>query len=361
MLPRSLHNSEVYNIYLLQQNQPKQLDNLPNEMLTKILANIDLIELFPLRAVNTHWQAVIESTFNSKRFLYLDESYLDDYNLAIDLWLDPKKTFDGFEKKDFIFFKLKLLNDGDDDDEDSLGDYLEKEVPFTLDFCTLICQLFSTLKTLALHIDRHILNGSNFGSLLILLNHCSSTITNLSIRVNILESQLIQLLDCINSMTRLKQLNLDLSYFGQLYISQFKQKDTQLQPTLSRLERFSFYAKTSFDFDLLRYLGSTCTHLKLTLRRTLGLEPLKKLDQWVRQNPGIFHQLTHLRLTLDEVKGLEEICQQAPQLQELDVNFYWKLQVRIFYSHSSVFCGKFAATSLHNLRDGTIVRNILIL
>ena len=301
-------------------------------MLSKILFNIEIHELLSLRSVNTHWQAVIESVFKAKQFLYLkNDGFFDDCdNLAENLWLDAKKTSVGFEKKDFIFFKLETCPIVNFD--------------FIMDFCTLLHKLFPNLETLAININRISSYTPIFDSLLILPNQWSSTITTLSLKVNIDQEQFSKLFNCLNSLTHLKQLHLDLSYDWKSRTYLFTHNDVQPLQTLARLERFSFYAKTSYDGELLRYLGSNCIHLKLTVSRSsehiveryqphregpLFDIPLKHMNQWVKMNPGLFHQLTHLQLILDEVKDLELICQQALQLQELDVEFYWKSQVRI--------------------------------
>ena len=48
-----------------------QLCNLPNELLSLILANIDIRKLLLLRAVCTLWQQVIESLCHLTQSLYL--------------------------------------------------------------------------------------------------------------------------------------------------------------------------------------------------------------------------------------------------------------------------------------------------
>src|SRR5699024_7388463 len=52
---------------------PKKLDHLPNELLTKILANIDIPELILLRAVSSRWLAAIEAICLTKRSILVHD------------------------------------------------------------------------------------------------------------------------------------------------------------------------------------------------------------------------------------------------------------------------------------------------
>ena len=65
------------------------LDHLPNELLSFILANIDIIDLLLLRGVNSRWLAVIEALCHLAQSLILTNVgsllYLEDF------WLNPNE------------------------------------------------------------------------------------------------------------------------------------------------------------------------------------------------------------------------------------------------------------------------------
>src|SRR5699024_9271946 len=115
---------------------PKQMDHLPNEILSKILTNISIQELIQLRAVSTRWQLVIEAFCQQKRSLILFRVKEEEEDNSVfnydcpglkSLWLNSNH-----------FVQLHLSNRFITDDS------------LISSFCNLLKRLFPNLDQLAL-------------------------------------------------------------------------------------------------------------------------------------------------------------------------------------------------------------------
>ena len=252
-----------------------------------ILNDIEFGELLHLRAVNTRWQEVIESSFHSKQSLLLSNCKIDDDPFVNDLWLDLKN---------FINFKIS----------ESFRSSGKNTI--SLDACTLLSRLFPrNLKEFAIQV--FVENDLNPNHLLGIFSKWSSLTTISFCGPTPKFQSPPELFDCLNSLTQLKQLSLNYYY---------PTDSQQLQPTLARLERFSARFIDYPDQDqFLLYLGPNCTHLAMVSDGNQDSET----PEWITDNPRILSQLTHLKINLSESEELELICQQALSLQMLDVTF----------------------------------------
>ena len=252
-------------------------------MLSQILSNIEIADLVPLRAVNTRWQGVIKSYLKKSLILSNTESNIWFANL----WVES----DNFDQ----YYELKSAK--------------EQKFTLSLDFCTLLHQLFSNLEELSIQILDYGFT-MNVNRLVFLLNPWSSKLIKLTLTFATPSSDSKEeLCTCLNSMTKLKELVLDM----------IKVTFEQLQPTLARLERFSArIVPLSDPIELVRYMGPKCTHLGLD--SFYSMDALK-IRQWIDVNPPLFGQLTHLKLPLNESGALDLICEHATALQKLSVEF----------------------------------------
>lgn len=259
---------------------PIQLSDLPNELLSIILANIDILKLILLRGVNTRWQAVIEALCQLKRSLFLTTSV---YTALESLWLCPE----GFEA-------IRLIND---------------RIAASPEFCAFIHRLFPNVQNLAIDGREY---GFDANTLFTLLNQWK--LTTLAIRANIdYYSDGEALCDHINSIESLKQLSLGNFIKATLF---------RLTPTFNRLERFTF---ESINDELLanmaelsRLLGPNGTNfvydtaiLDSQLHNSFGI------------NPQLFGQLTDLELWDSECDRhtWRMLCEHATKLHTLIIQF----------------------------------------
>ena len=133
-----------------------EMDRLPNELLTKILKNVEIAELIVLRLVSTRWMIVIEACFTNKESLVIYTGQYSQFSNAVaftdGLWYahqrQPRQivspyitTFSSPSKGCFnnvVLLRLSISN---------CLDY-ERGMQFSTSFISLLKRLFPKLTTL---------------------------------------------------------------------------------------------------------------------------------------------------------------------------------------------------------------------
>ena len=272
----------------IQPSPTMRLSDLPPEVLSLILANIDIVKLLRLRAVCTQWDETIEALCHLKQSLLLIYGTCRfRYECFEKLWLDPPK-FDGI--------RCRI-------DESTIV-HCSGAVPHA--FCAFLHRLFPNLQALA--IEDTFVDCISATTVLTMLNQWQQ-LTTLAIDKVIFPPQNgPALCDRLNSMVSLRQVSLGL---------RIKVTASQLAPTLARLDRFAIESYDKSSAAMLQHLGGHCTHL------WYDDSPLTIAQSGASFNPQLLGQLTHLRLESPlDATTLSQLFKHATKLQYLRIDSY---------------------------------------
>ena len=267
-----------------------QLSDLPPELLSLILAHIDIVQLLRLRAVCTQWDGAIESLCHLKQSLHLFYGCLGNGCFKT-LWLDPRK-FDSIQCSK----------------ENTRG-------AASHEYCSFLRRLFPNVQALA--IEEGFICSFSVATVLTLLDQWQQ-LTTLVLDTVILPENTPALCDRLNSMVSLRRLSLGWH---------IRVTASQLAPTLARLDRFAIESYGKSSAAMLQHLGGHCTHL------WYDRSPLTIAQSGASFNPQLLGQLTHLRLDsqLDSTT-LSRLFKHATKLQYLRINSYdFEGSVRIIF------------------------------